>query len=207
MPRAFVSYTHDSEEHKDLVLVLANALVDNSIDVCLDRWHLERQDWYTWAVREMNAADFVVVVASEVYRGVADGYATAAANLGMQCEAAILRDRLQGNRPLWTKKILPVLLPGHGVEEIPIVFQPYGANYYKITDFTTAGMEELLRVMLDKPAYVPPSPGQEPHLPRRTVVAPQRPPAHNGKPGVVNSITGAVVHGNIIQSGGSVTQG
>jgi hypothetical protein len=32
----------------------------------LDVWTADvRQDWYTWAIREMTTADFVIVVASE----------------------------------------------------------------------------------------------------------------------------------------------
>ncbi|GLW91300.1 toll/interleukin-1 receptor domain-containing protein [Actinokineospora globicatena] len=208
MPRVFVSYTHDSEEHKDAVLHLAHALSANGVSVCLDRWHLERQDWYTWAVREIESADFVVVVASARYRTVTDGYGTPTENLGLQCEAAILREKLQSERPLWTRKILPVLLPGRGIGDIPLVFQPNSVNHYPIADYTTDGMEDLLRVIHGKPAYERPLPGTPPPLPPRTVTLPtphavELPTPH---PTVINTITGGEVHGNIIQAGGNVTQ-
>ena len=39
-PKVFVSYSHDSELHKDWVLTLATRLVANGVDVLLDQWDL-----------------------------------------------------------------------------------------------------------------------------------------------------------------------
>jgi hypothetical protein len=39
-PKVFVSYSHDSQEHKDWVLKLATRLVANGVDVILDQWDL-----------------------------------------------------------------------------------------------------------------------------------------------------------------------
>ena len=39
-PRVFVSYSHDTEPHKDWVLQLATRLVANGVDVILDQWDL-----------------------------------------------------------------------------------------------------------------------------------------------------------------------
>lgn len=39
-PKVFVSYSHDSELHKDWVLNLATRLVANGVDVILDQWDL-----------------------------------------------------------------------------------------------------------------------------------------------------------------------
>jgi hypothetical protein len=39
-PRVFVSYSHDSQAHKDWVLKLATRLVANGVDVILDQWDL-----------------------------------------------------------------------------------------------------------------------------------------------------------------------
>ena len=35
-PRVFVSYSHDSQDHKNWVLTLATRLVKNGVDVILD---------------------------------------------------------------------------------------------------------------------------------------------------------------------------
>lgn len=39
-PKVFVSYSHDSEHHKDWVLTLSSRLVSNGVDVVLDQWDL-----------------------------------------------------------------------------------------------------------------------------------------------------------------------
>lgn len=40
VPRVFISYSHDSNEHKSWVLGLATRLMANSVDVILDQWDL-----------------------------------------------------------------------------------------------------------------------------------------------------------------------
>jgi len=40
-PKVFVSYSHDSEEHKAWVLQLSTRLRSNGVDVILDRWNLK----------------------------------------------------------------------------------------------------------------------------------------------------------------------
>ena len=37
-PRVFLSYSHDSDQHADRVLALADALCDRGIEVILDRY-------------------------------------------------------------------------------------------------------------------------------------------------------------------------
>lgn len=39
-PKVFISYSHDSEEHKEWVLELATNLRKHGIDVILDQWEL-----------------------------------------------------------------------------------------------------------------------------------------------------------------------
>ncbi|MET9002581.1 toll/interleukin-1 receptor domain-containing protein [Amycolatopsis sp. NPDC004169] len=168
--RVFVSYTHDSPAHKGQVLAFSEFLVRNGVDVTLDQWHPgHRQDWYTWAIGGIEAADHVIVIASARYREVADGYAPAGTNLGLQSEAALLREKLHTDRPAWTRKILPVVLPGHTADEIPRFLQPRTADHYPVADFTVAGCESLLRVLTAQPAHVKPALGERvPHLPPRS---------------------------------------
>ncbi|MEU0536416.1 toll/interleukin-1 receptor domain-containing protein [Amycolatopsis tolypomycina] len=168
--RVFVSYTHDSPEHREHVLALSDFLVRHGLDVTLDQWQpVARQDWYTWAIAGIETADHVIVVASARYREVADGYASAESNRGLQSEAALLREKLHSDRPAWTRKILPVVLPGHTPAEIPAFLQPQTADHYLVTGFTVAGCEPLLRVLTGQAPYVKPAPGRVPVLPPRPI--------------------------------------
>ena len=40
VPKCFISYSHDNEDHKEWVLNLASRLVENGVNVILDQWNL-----------------------------------------------------------------------------------------------------------------------------------------------------------------------
>lgn len=156
-PTVFVSYTHDDEEHRQAVLEFATVLRSCGITATLDRWASDqRQDWQAWAVRAMLESDYVTVIASEGYRRMGDGNGPNDLNLGGQSEAALLRDLLQGDRQAWTTKILPVILPGQGIDGIPLFLQPNAADRYTVDSITPGGLEDLIRVITSQPRHVRP---------------------------------------------------
>ncbi len=67
-PKAFVSYSWDSEVHKQWVLGLATRLRTDGVDVTLDQWHLQPGDqlpaFMEGAVREN---DYVLIVCTPLY--------------------------------------------------------------------------------------------------------------------------------------------
>lgn len=203
--RVFVSYTHDSSEHKNQVLTFSRFLVRNRIDVCLDQWFLaDRKDWYTWAIKNIEEADFVIAIASERYRQAADGHVTAEDNRGLQAEAAMLRELLHDDRPKWTRRILPVILPGHDEKEIPRFLQPRTADHFRVTAFTVAGAEYLLRVLTGQPPHVKPALGDRtPDLPPRDdpgTPSPQPQPTSAG--GTVQTVVSLGGGTTIVNQGG-----
>ena len=62
-PRVFLSYSHDSDEHADRVLALADALCDRGIDVILDRYvhPAPAEGWPRWMDRNLDQAQFVLM--------------------------------------------------------------------------------------------------------------------------------------------------
>lgn len=166
MPRVFVSYAHDNQDHKIQVLRLCEVLRGQGVDARLDTYDdNERRDWYAWYVDQVNRADFVLVIASRDYRIAGDGQAAATCNRGVQSEAALLRDLLHADRPTWTKRILPVILPGRSVAEIPLFLQPNLASRYVVAEVSASGIEQLLRTITDQPAHPLPALGNPPTLP------------------------------------------
>lgn len=157
-PKVFVSYAHESDEHKAQVLAFATFLRRVGIVAVLDLWSAaERQDWYSWAIREMTDADYVLVVASERYLVTGDGNGPNTLHRGVQSETALLRDLVYGDRARWLPKILPVVLPGHTIDHIPLFLQPHTASRFPVTSFDTTGAEKLLRVILRQPGYITPA--------------------------------------------------
>ncbi|HEX5117824.1 MAG TPA: SEFIR domain-containing protein [Pseudonocardiaceae bacterium] len=165
-PRVFVSYTHDNDTHKALVLEFATFLRGQGIDAELDQWFTDRRrDWYTWVLKLTRRADFIVVVASPVFRQVGDGNVGSDENRGAQSEASLFRELLHSDRETWGQKLLPVVLPGYTPDDIPLFLQPRTADHYSVTAFSTAGAVDLLRVLTDQPSHLRPPLGPRPVLP------------------------------------------
>jgi hypothetical protein len=150
LPAVFLSYAHDSEQHRLEVRRFAEFLRTQGVEVVFDEWSAgERKDWSSWAIKAIAEVDFVVVVVSPGYQRAGDGLGPSDVSRGVQAEAAVLRDRLHGDRKTWQSKVLPVLLPGHDVDEIPVFLQPYAGSHYRVTALTEIGAEILLRTIFD----------------------------------------------------------
>jgi hypothetical protein len=68
-PRVFISYAHESAEHREAVRALWLFLRANGVDAQLDQLAAgQRQDWTLWMEKEIAAADHILVVASPAYR-------------------------------------------------------------------------------------------------------------------------------------------
>jgi hypothetical protein len=147
--RVFVSYAHDSVEHRAQVRELWLLLRNNGVDAHMDdMYDTERRDWFAWVIDQIDRADYVLVIASPRYRAAGDGQGEPNVSRGVQTESALLRDRLHRDREVWLPKLLPVVLPGHEVAEIPEFLQPYCASHYLVRDFSVPGAEELVRTVL-----------------------------------------------------------
>lgn len=154
-PRVFVSYAHDSPQHKDLVLQFATFLrVRVGVDVHLDRWYeSHRRDWAAWAIEHLQSADFIIVIASQAYRRQADGQAPPSEGRGALFEAAIIRSNLVRDLPAETQRVLPVVLPGGSLDDIPTFLCAYSTSHYCINEFTFQGVEDLRRAFSGQPTF------------------------------------------------------
>ncbi|GAB3901976.1 hypothetical protein GCM10029964_091600 [Kibdelosporangium lantanae] len=139
----------------------------HGVDVQLDSWTDtdRRKSWDSWILEKITTTDYILLVASRLYREVFEGKAPSGKRLGSQAEAALIRELLYADRQKWMPKILPIVLPGGKVKDIPLIMQPTGADHYIINDFTPAGADKLLRVLFNSPRHLRPPRGNPPHLP------------------------------------------
>ena len=152
-PRVFVSYAHESAAHTAAVTDFCAFLAARGLDVRFDRQGLnERRNWDRWINTQIRRADYVIVIASPAYRAAGDGTLAKGERLGVQFEYDRLVDLLHRYREEWTRKILPVVLPGRSPEEIPLSFLPGIADHYLVTGITEEGAANLLRVLLHRAA-------------------------------------------------------
>jgi hypothetical protein len=68
-PKVFISYSHDSREHEDRVLGIANRLRTDGIDASIDQYEpVPPNGFRSWSSSEIARADFVLMVCTEIYR-------------------------------------------------------------------------------------------------------------------------------------------
>ncbi|GLY36704.1 hypothetical protein Amsp01_027280 [Amycolatopsis sp. NBRC 101858] len=155
----FFSYSHDTQAHKDHVRRFATFLHSRiGLEVVLDQWYDgSRIDWSLWATRHLKAADFVIAVASPRYRERADGDAPPDEGRGAQYESAMLRNKMTKDIEDGTRRILPVVLPGGSIDDIPEFLNPYSMTRYEIAEFTDEGVADLLAAITGRGKHpVPP---------------------------------------------------
>jgi hypothetical protein len=123
------SYAHESDEHDDAVRDLWVLLRARGVDAVLDTPAAERrQDWPLWMADELRGCDYVVVVCSPEYRRRAEGRTAADEGRGVPYEAFLIREMLYRDRDRWFGRILPVLLPGRGPDDVPDWLGPYSPS-------------------------------------------------------------------------------
>lgn len=129
--RVFVSYSHDSAEHRDRILGLANRLRSDGIDCRIDQHEVSpRQGWPRWMADEIGLADYVLVVCTETYKRRFEGNEPSGKGKGAKWEGAIITAKIyqdEGN-----DKFVPIVILAEDVQYIPAVLST--ATYYVHTD-------------------------------------------------------------------------
>src|SRR5271157_1812468 len=167
-PRVFLSYSHDSDEHADRVLALADALCDRGIDVILGRYvhPAPAEGWPRWMDQNLDEAKFVLMICTETYRRRVMGLEEPGKGLGVRWEGNLISNRIYHDKP-GGSRFIPILLPGSEPAHIPNPVQ--GHSYYRITtfDLTDSGYEALYRHLTGQPPTPPPDLGKITPLPPR----------------------------------------
>lgn len=102
-PKVFISYSHDSPDHKRWVAELANKLMDNGIDIILDQWELgPGDDVPRFMEKSVTQADRVLMICTEKYVQKADE-----GSGGVGYEAMIVTGELIED--LGTSKFIPII--------------------------------------------------------------------------------------------------
>ncbi|HEX5401309.1 MAG TPA: SEFIR domain-containing protein [Pseudonocardiaceae bacterium] len=163
-PRVFITYAHDSQQHKITVERFGRFLrSDMGLDVRLDSWDDGwRQDWSAWAIEQLTEADFILVIASPDYRIRADGMAAPSEGRGSQFEAAMIRNEVTKDLQRATRRILPVVLPGRSIDDIPTFLNPYSTTRFHVSEFSAAGVAELVAAITGDGPHPMPTRGQWP---------------------------------------------
>ena len=126
-PKVFISYSWDSEEHKNNVLDLADSLRVHGIDCHLDRFEISLAEKnQAWLRQQIEDSNYVIVVCTEEYKKSFQGKEKLTEGNEITWKGFIINqvtyDRLSNN------KFVPVIFSPEASKHIPSEFRKY--NYY-----------------------------------------------------------------------------
>lgn len=121
-PNVLISYAHDSEEHKERALALADKLNLEGINCWIDRY-VEGSDpergWPAWMEEKVRLSDFVFVIASERYLARFEGREVDGKGAGAKFESLILQQEIFENDSK-NQKFIPIIFDKTDRAFIPI---------------------------------------------------------------------------------------
>jgi TIR domain len=166
----FMSYSWDSDDHKNWVRLLAERLVSNGVHVFLDQWDVQYGESLTQFMDEkIPESDFVLIICTPAY-----AVKSVRRQGGVGYEAQIVSARIAASIP--RSKFVPVirigeLKPGAPDCAIPSHFQGIRTIDMRQEAQHNAMFENLLRHIYGQPAVKRPPRGKAPDF------SPALPPA------------------------------
>lgn len=171
----FISYSHDSDDHKRLVRELADRLIQQGLAVSLDQYQFPPpvQGWDVWSEQQARKADYVLVICTAEYCRRFDDEAPVGTGRGVRAEAQIIRQILYDANQ-HNEKFIAVLLEGADENCVPLRLKPHAR--YRLN----AEYEDLYRHLTRQPRFVPPAPGLILPLPPENAPVTPEPPGFTG---------------------------
>ncbi|MFZ1386197.1 MAG: SEFIR domain-containing protein [Thiolinea sp.] len=159
MIKVFISYSHDSDAHRQRVLALSDQLREDSVDCYIDQylngWPAE--GWQRWMEKQIELADFVLVVCTPLYlrrfRG-EDREGGRGVNFEGVIISQVLYDDFQQNT-----KFIPVIPDDGSLDNVPRMLKS-GSAYLFGNQY-----EALYRVLTGQPLATAKPLGKLKHYP------------------------------------------
>lgn len=196
IPKVFISYSHDAEDHETRVLDLCNRLREDGIDAEIDQYVDSPEDgWPAWCEQQIASADFVLMICTETYRRRVSGHEAPESGMGVLWEARIIRQLIY-DAGATTDKFIPVLLEGGSPDHIPTAVK--GATRWRMD--APGGYEGLIRQITRQPKVKKPVLGKIAPMPlkeRRSGPAVEpaaKPPDGESEAPRAHSPVGAALH-------------
>jgi tetratricopeptide (TPR) repeat protein len=162
----FISYSHDSPDHMDRVLALADRLRQDGINAILDQYEESpAEGWPMWMAAQIRESDFVLVVCTETYLRRVERKEEPGKGHGVIWESFLTYQQLYNNAAR-NAKYIPLLLDGARFQDIPEPLQ--AATYYSVSDDKDDnGYFGLYRRLTKQPFVTKPELGGRLSLPPR----------------------------------------
>jgi hypothetical protein len=154
-PRVFISYSHDSAEHKSWALSFATTLRNRGIDAVLDQWSLKPGgDLPHFMETEIAKCDYALIVCTETYVTKAN-----AGKGGVGYEKMIVTASLLSS--IDDSKIIPIVRQS-SAPVLPTFLKSKLYVNFSNDDDVEYSLDELLRHLLNAPLFEKPEIGVSP---------------------------------------------
>jgi RNA polymerase sigma factor (sigma-70 family) len=175
-PTAMVCWAHGDDAWQETVVNCVVTLRELGIDADVDLFHQHDQDvdWSTYGPQAITDREFALVVVSHTYKDRWEGRADPQVGAGAAREANVLKALFNEDRKAFRRKVKIVILPGATVSDIPMELAA-AAQYFEVETIDETGLEDLLRTLAGRPAYVAPPLGTLPPLRPKSVGAQSEP--------------------------------
>ena len=159
MNKVFISYSHDSEVHKNRVQSFSNRLRESGINVIIDADMAPGgppEGWLNWSQKQVEEADRVLIVCTEGYRRRYESNEDPGKGLGVVFEARIIRQALY-NTGGYNEKFRVIIFLEEDNNCVPTELQAYQRFLlYKSNDYNELivwlqGVEQIPAAVQDKP--------------------------------------------------------
>ncbi len=158
IPKAFISYSHDSQEHKKWVLELAKRLRNNGIDAILDQFELQAGDDIPHFMETHLAdANKILMVCSERYVEKANK-----GQGGVGYEKMIVTSNLM--KQIDENKIIPIIRQKGGMDAPTFLKSKLYINFSKDDNYES-NYDDLVRTIHNAPLFQKPPVGNNPFTP------------------------------------------
>ena len=158
IPKVFISYSHDSQEHKKWVLDLATRLRNSGIDAIIDQWELKPgDDLPHFMETHLANSDYVVMVCTETYvtkanKGIG----------GVGYEKMIITADLLAN--IDSNKVIPIIRQ-NGSHSVPTFLKSKLFINFSHSGNYEYSFDELVRTFHGAPLFQKPEIGNNPFTP------------------------------------------
>ncbi len=156
----FITYSWDSQTHKDWVRQLADKLINNGIHVLLDQYDIQPGESFThFMEKAISNSEKVLVILSPNYKEKSEERKG-----GVGYEQQIISGEIMSG--IERKKFIPILRSGEYEKgpdcAIPSHFMGISTLDFRREDMDTDSLDTLLRTIYEDPKLVKPPVGQRP---------------------------------------------
>jgi SEFIR domain/TIR domain/SIR2-like domain len=163
--RVFISYSHDSTQHKDLVLSFAERLRKDGIDAQIDQYVKGRplEGWPRWMLDKLDCAEFVLLICTETYYRRFRGHEEPDKGRGVDWEGQLITLEIY-NAKSHAAKFAPVIFGSKDREFIP---EPLSDQFYLLN--SEDGYQELYSLLTGQAGVDPRALGEQKRLAREAI--------------------------------------